>query len=168
LKCAPPVRTNAERALLREHLGSTVTMLASDHAPCPRAEKETGDIFTDYGGMPGVQLLLPYALHLALAEQLITLEQLVRLTSAAAAERFGVDNRKGGVAPGLDADVVLVDPEENWRVEGKRLHSKGSLTPFEGHTLRGRVIETWLRGQRAWDGSGFAVPSGTHIKRKGA
>jgi dihydroorotase-like cyclic amidohydrolase len=115
--------------------------------------------------MPGVELVLPYALHLALAEELFTLEQLVHLTSAAAARRFGVAPRKGALAPGADADITLVDLEGSWTVMGAELHSKGTLTPLEGVTLRGRVVETWLRGRRVWDGGSFAPPAGTRVTR---
>lgn len=165
IKCAPPIRPAAERDHLWQHLGATITMLATDHAPCPLSEKQTGNAFTDYGGMPGVELLLPWALTYGLRAGRLTLEQVVDLTSRAAAQRFGLWPRKGSLLPGADADFVLVNLEESYTVRGAALHSKAQFTPFEGETFCGKVHATCLRGEPVYCDGAFASPTGRFTPR---
>ena len=148
LKCAPPVRSEDERQLLWSHVGTTISMLASDHAPCTPAEKSTPDIFSAYGGMPGVELLLPFALTHGYHAGRLTLQALAGLLGGAAAARYGLARRKTGLHVGGDADFVLVDTECAWTLAGADLHSKGRLTPFEGMPMRGAVVQTFVRGMR--------------------
>mgnify|MGYP000042569400 CR=1 FL=1 len=165
IKCAPPIRPAAERDRLWQHLGSSISMLATDHAPCPLSEKLTGNAFTDYAGMPGVELLLPWALTYGWHAGRLTLEQVVELTSRAAARRFGLWPRKASLAPGADADFVLVDLDASYTVRGAALHSKAHFTPFEGETFRGRIASTWLRGEPVFSDGAFAGPSGRFVPR---
>ncbi len=146
LKCAPPVRSEDERRALWSHVGNTISILASDHAPCTPAEKETTDIFNAYAGMPGVEVLLPFALTYGYQAGRLTLQALASLLGGAAAARYGLAYRKTGLHVGGDADFVLVDIERTWTVAGADLHSKGRLTPFEGVPLLGAVVQTFVRG----------------------
>jgi dihydroorotase-like cyclic amidohydrolase len=69
--------------------------------------------------------------------------------------------RKGAIAPGLDADLALLDPARSWRVAAEDLHDRHRLSPFAGRELRGRVVRTILRGRTvALDGQPVGEPAG--------
>ncbi|MDA2915004.1 amidohydrolase family protein, partial [Acidobacteriia bacterium AH_259_A11_L15] len=78
----------------------------------------------------------------------------------------GLDSRKGAIAEGYDADLVVWKPEATFRVDPARLHHRHKLTPYAGQTLFGVVEATFLRGQKIYDGVGFPTgPSGAILKR---
>jgi allantoinase len=160
LKTAPPVKTTQDRDRLWQGLRSgEIQHLATDHAAgeWPR-EKSTGSFWSDYGGIPGVELLLPWALTAGPAGDL-SLERLVELLCAAPARFFGIAGRKGALAAGLDADFVIVE-ERRWKVAVDGLHCLNRYTPFEGVELAFRVRQTWLRGERVFDDETDAFPAG--------
>lgn len=163
LKTAPVVKGRAERDRLWALLASgAIDFLASDHAPCTREEKETGDPWTAYGGIPGVGTGLPFLYSEGLVRGRLTLPRFLEASSGAAAKRYGLDARKGSIAPGKDADLVLLDPSGTTRIEGARLLSKGRITPFEGMSLAGLVSATYVRGHKVYDsGSGIVAAPGT-------
>ncbi|MCX7847120.1 MAG: allantoinase AllB [bacterium] len=165
IKCAPPIRSVAERDRLWQHVGGVISMFATDHAPCPIEEKQTGNAFSDYAGIAGVELLLPWALTYGWRAGRLTLEQVVELTSRSAARRFGLWPRKGSLLPGSDADFVLVNLEENFVVRGENLHSKGRFSPFEGETFYGRVHATYVRGMAVFKRGTFCRPCGRFVVR---
>lgn len=76
----------------------------------------------------------------------LSLPDVVRLTSAAPAARFGLWPQKGSLQPGADADFVLVDPTRTRVIEGRSLHSKAKTTPFEGFEVQGIPVATYVRG----------------------
>jgi len=164
LKTAPPVKSAADREGLWGHLASgAVDFLASDHAPAPRSEKETGDPLTAYGGIPGTGTGFPFLLSEGYFAGRLALPRFLEASSGAAARRYGLSARKGALAVGMDADFVLVDPSETTVVEGAGLFSLGRVTPFEGMRLKGRVRGTWVRGTRVYDAgadSGIRGPTG--------
>lgn len=163
LKCAPVVKSRAEQDALWRHVDSTVGFLATDHAPCPLSEKRTGNFFTDYGGMPGVELLLPFILTYGYHAGRLSLEQIIRLTSERAARRYRLFPRKGCLEPGSDADFVLVNLNEEYVVDAGTLQSKGKFTPFDRELFRGRVRQTWLRGTCVYNDRTFTGPHGRFI-----
>ena len=141
-KCAPPIRSEAERlALLEAVRAGDVQTIGSDHSPSPMSMKTDPDFFQVWGGISGVQHLLSHLLDLDLPP-----EQIARLTGANVADRFRLAARKGRIAEGLDADLVLVDPAGGTPVEAATLHYRHPHTPWLGRTLRGRVVRTLLRG----------------------
>lgn len=147
LKTAPPVKTAADREGLWERLADgRISFLASDHAPAPEAEKNTGDPLTAYGGIPGVGTGFPYLLSEGYFAGRLSLARFLDATSGAAARRYGLAARKAALAVGMDADFAMVDPGSTTTIEGSRLLSLGRITPFEGMRLKGRVVETWVRG----------------------
>jgi len=86
----------------------------------------------------------------------------VEVTSEAAARRYGLYPRKGSIAIDTDADLVLINPDLTWTVEGEKFLSKGHITPFEGMVLQGKVIKTLVRGRTVYeDGEGIKVKPGT-------
>lgn len=162
LKTTPPVKSPGNKSRLWELLADgTIDFVASDHAPCLREEKETGSIWTDYSGIPGSGTLLPYVFSEGYLKQRISLSRLLQVVSENAAKRYGIYHRKGSIGVGKDADFALIDPERDWIVEGSKSYSKGKVTPFDGMVLRGRVVQTILRGRRIYDADrGIEVTGG--------
>ncbi|HLY66284.1 MAG TPA: allantoinase AllB [Chloroflexota bacterium] len=148
-KCAPPLRARetVER-LWREVLAGHVECIASDHSPCSPEEKQKGsdDIWCAWGGISGIQTLLPCILSEGVHQRGLPLTDLVRLTSANPARLFGLHPRKGAMAPGADADFALVDLAREWTLEASMLHSRWPLSPYIGRQFRGAVAATILRG----------------------
>jgi dihydroorotase-like cyclic amidohydrolase len=148
LKTTPPVKSPHNKERLWQLLADgTITFAASDHAPCTPEEKETGSIWTDYPGIPGCSTLLPFLYSEGYREGRLSLKRLVEVTSEKAARRYGLFDRKGSIDAGKDADIVLIDPQQTWKVAGGEFLSKGKITPFEGRTLQGRIVKTIRRGE---------------------
>jgi dihydroorotase (multifunctional complex type) len=152
LKTAPVVKTAADREALWAALADrTIDFVATDHAPCPRAEKETGDPWDAYGGVTGAETMLPFLWSEGVAAGRLSPRRLVDVTSASAARRWGLAARKGSLEPGHDADLVLLDPHGSWTVRGEDLQTKARWSPFDGRTFRGRVVRTFVRGRLVFD-----------------
>ena len=153
-KCAPPIREGAHREALWEALrADEITVVASDHSPCPpeMKERERGDFMSAWGGIASLELALA-AVWTEARRRGFSPAHLARWMSAAPARLAGLGAQKGAIAPGCDADLVAFDPEEEWTVDPSRLHQRHPVTPYAGRRLVGRVKRTWLRGQVVWDG----------------
>ncbi len=145
-KCAPPLRSDNERAALWEAvLRGEVDFIASDHSPSPPDLKAREDFFEVWGGIAGVQSTLDTLLTDGLTHGL-PLSKIARLTSTAPAERFGIA-RKGRLEPGFDADLVLIDLAETHTLSADDLLSRHKVSPYLGETFRGRVRRTLVRGR---------------------
>jgi allantoinase len=134
-KCAPPLRSPAERDALWERIGD-IAFVASDHSPCPPAMKE-GHFTAAWGGIAGCQSLLA----LLLDSGRLPLDRVAALTSTNPAVRLRL--AKGRLEPGADADLTLVDLDAR---HAPPLHDRHRLSPFGGLALRGRVVRTLVRG----------------------
>lgn len=142
-KCAPPIRDAGHRESLWDGLVSgALSMVVSDHSPSP-PEMKRGDFATAWGGIASVQLRLCVTWTGAF-ERDVPLTALVGWLASAPAHLAGIDDRKGSIAPGKDADYVVFDPDGVTEVRGADLHHRHPLTPYEGMRLRGRVVETVL------------------------
>jgi len=151
-KTAPPVKANGQAERLWRLLASgTIVYVTSDHAPAPPEEKNTPSIWSDYGGIPGTGTLFPYLYAEGYKAGRLGLKAFLRATGGGAAQRFGLDGRKGALATGMDADIAFVDPAGHYVVKGSELLSKGTITPFEGMRLEGAVVMTMVRGRAVWD-----------------
>ncbi len=168
LKCAPPIRDAANRdALWDALLGGRIDMVASDHSPCPAADKDRGstDIFAAWGGVSGVQSLLPAVFSEARRRSARLDARRVagfvawRL-AAKPAERFGLASRKGRIKAGLDADIVLFDPDREWTLEPAAVQTRSGRTPYVGRTFTGAVVRTLIRGTTVFDEGRFPVAAG--------
>ena len=149
-KCAPPLRPRAAvEALWRAVLAGQVDCIGSDHSPCPPVDKQRGadDVWQAWGGISGVQTTLPVLLTEGVHRRGLPLPSLVRLTSANPARRFGLYPRKGTLAVGADADVAIVDLEQEWTLDAGELKTRWPISPFVGRALRGRVDATIVRGR---------------------
>ena len=155
-KCAPPIRGRDNREALWDALfEGVIDFVITDHSPCLPALKglERGDFHAAWGGIASLQLGLS-AIWTQARERGADLGQLARWTSAGPASFAGLGTRKGAIAPGLDADLVVWDPDETWEVAPERLYIRHKVSPYVGKTLRGRVRQTFLRGQIVYDGDG--------------
>lgn len=148
LKASPPFRGRDDVAALRQALrDGTIDMVATDHAPHTRQEKQAHRNFADIpGGMPGLQTLLPVMGKLV-DEGAIARTDLVRLCARNPAMRFDLGRRKGTIAPGYDADILVIDPRRETRIDGREQASLAGYTPFEGWTSSGRLTRVFLRGR---------------------
>jgi allantoinase len=151
-KCAPPIRdaANAHRlwAALRD---GVIDLIATDHSPSPPAMKcpDSGDFLRAWGGIASLQLGLA-AVWSAARERGHQVTDVARWMCAAPARLAGLDRRKGLLAPGCDADVVVWDPDAAFDVDPGSLYHRHPLTPYAGRRLHGVVHETWLRGTRIY------------------
>jgi dihydroorotase len=146
----PPLRTwedvQAIKAGLRD---GTIDIIATDHAPHAAHEKQLEFVDAPFG-IIGLETALP--LTLALVEEgVLSLEQAIAKLTIEPARVFGL--RKGTVAPGADADVAIVDPDESWQVDPGRSYSKSRNTPFAGWKVKGRVHTTIVAGRTVWTAS---------------
>jgi allantoinase len=170
-KCAPPIRDARNRESLWGALaGGEIDLVASDHSPCPPERKRLaeGDFKAAWGGISSLQLLLP-ALWTEARLRGASLEDLAAWTSLRAARLLGLEGRKGAIAQGCDADLVVWDPEASFRVEPAGILHRHRLTPYEGRTLYGRVRRTYLRGVLVCeDGRAIGEPRGEIVLRGAA
>ena len=149
-KCAPPIRERSHRDALWSGLRvGTLTVVATDHSPSPPALKCAGDFLRAWGGIASLELSLAATWTAAQARGFTPVD-LARWMSAEPAALAGLRRRKGAIAPGRDADLVLWEPEEEFTVEPARLQQRHKLTPYAGRRLRGRVHTTLVRGARVW------------------
>jgi allantoinase len=123
-----------------------IDLIASDHVGWPRERKHGEDIFALASGAPGVELIVPL-IHDALGPR-----ALMRLLCEAPARRFGLWPRKGSLLPGADADLIVLDPALEWEIRAATLVTPAGWSPYEGRTVRGRVLATFSRGVEVWDG----------------
>ena len=137
-------------------------MIVSDHSPCPPDMKlqESGDFLCAWGGISSLQLRLPVVWTEASGRG-YAVEELARWLCSAPAELVGLGSRKGLIAIGCDADLVVWSPAKQFRVEGDVLHHRHKLTPYQGRILNGVVEKTFLHGRKIYDGGEFiAEPQG--------
>ncbi|GAA4176847.1 allantoinase AllB [Gryllotalpicola koreensis] len=160
-KCAPPIRDHANQDALWAALADgTLSIIVSDHSPATVDLKTRGHDFGQaWGGIAGLQLGLP-AIWTEAGRRGIPLADVVRWMSANTAAFAGLADR-GGIAPGIRADLVVFAPDAEFTVDAAALKHKNPITAYHGRTLRGLVRATWLRGVLVDD----AAPSGELITR---
>ena len=164
VKLNPPIRPQADvDALWRGVQRGDVDVIATDHAPHSAQEQAEPDVWCAHGGWIGVETMLPLLLTRA-AEGMLSVCDIVRLCCASPARNWRLDDRKGHLEPGADADVVLVDENQPGRIDATRLHSKHPVTPYDGWATTGAVREVYLRGRLvARDGAPAGPPAGAQL-----
>jgi allantoinase len=166
-KCCPPVRERANREQLWEALrDGTIDFVVSDHSPCPPEMKlrEQGDFMNAWGGISSLQLRLPIVWTNASARG-FTIEDLTKWLCREPARQVGLQNLKGAIREGCDADIVIWNPDGEFEVGPAMLHHRHKLSPYNGEVLRGVVEKTFLRGQIVYDGGYFLGPYGRIVLR---
>ena len=143
-KMNPPLRTWGDVQAIKEGLrDGTIDVIATDHAPHATQEKQQD--FTEAPfGIVGLETALSLTLGLV-EEGVLSLEQAVLKLTGAPAAAFGL--KKGTLAVGADADVAIVDPNEQWEVDPGKFRSKSRNTPFVGWKVKGRVKTTLVGGR---------------------
>ena len=148
-KCAPPIRSAENRERLWKALEEgRIDMVVTDHSPCPPEMKwrDEGRWDLAWGGVASLGLELP-VVWTGMQKRGLKLERIGKWMAAAPARLAGLNGRKGTLTPGADADIAVFDPETRWTVTPADLQFRHKLSPYLGAQLRGRVRETWLRGE---------------------
>lgn len=169
-KCAPPIREKSNREALWAGLeAGTIGMVVSDHSPCTPALKrpEQGDFLGAWGGIAGLQLGLAGLWTEARARG-VPLARMFEWNAVNTARLLGLEGRKGRLAPGHDADVVVWDDRATQVVEPGAIRHRHKVTPYAGRTLFGVVQRTFVRGREAWsrDGGHARRPVGELLQVK--
>lgn len=147
LRMNPPIRERFHQAPLWQALADgTIDMIATDHAPHAPEEKHKPSVWEIACGFPGVQTALPLMLT-GVAKGRLSLERYVQISSAAPARAFGLYGRKGVIAPGADADLVLVDLARRETIRADRLASRGKVEVYDGMAVEGWPVMTLVRGR---------------------
>ncbi|MDQ2067929.1 amidohydrolase family protein [Xinfangfangia sp. CPCC 101601] len=168
-KVNPPLRQQADVEALWEGVAEgLITTIGSDHVPRKVATK--GDsIWTATAGFPGIGTLLPVLLHEGVHKRSLPIELIAAATSANVARLYSIPN-KGDIAVGMDADLVVVDPDRQITIDHETQLSHSDYTPYQGLTMQSAPCRTILRGRTiAVDGQllddAYTSPSGQYLHR---
>lgn len=159
--CSPPIKGQESQDALWEAIrNGSLDVVATDHCPFQSHEKDWGkDDFTKIpNGCAGVENLYPYMLSAA-NEGRISFSRAVALCATNPARIFGCDT-KGSLTVGKDADIVVYDPERDFTISVANMHSDYDHTIWEGTTLHGYPIQTYVRGQLVYDNGAFVGTPG--------
>ena len=168
-KCAPPIRERHNRERLWQGLrDGIVSQVVTDHSPAPASLKCTssGDFTRAWGGIASLELGLSVTWTEARARG-FDVASMVEWMSAAPARLVGLEGRKGAIAAGHDADLVVWDPDAPRVVEVTALHQRHKLTPYASRTLSGVVLATYLRGRPVYSAGAHAGRPAGRLLRKG-
>jgi len=148
-KVNPPLRKEEDRVYLYNALlNNKIDTIGSDHAPHNKLEKEN-EYFEAPSGMPGVATLVPLLLSEVYKGKL-SISQFVKLTSNNTATIFSIRN-KGEIKLDYDADIIVVNPNEKYKIKSDFLFSKANWSPYENWELCGRIEKTFVLGNLAFD-----------------
>ncbi|MCK9223847.1 MAG: amidohydrolase family protein [Candidatus Muirbacterium halophilum] len=166
LKTAPVVKNQEDSEALWNYLKKgNISFITTDHAPCNvKTEKNTGDIWKDYAGIPGVEIVFAYILSEGYISGKLSLKRLIEISSQNAAKFFGLYPAKGNINPGADADFILFNPDENFTVEGQLFESIGKYTPFEGRKFKGKIKRVFISGEIVVDNDKIIKKIGNFVK----
>lgn len=160
-KCAPPIREGRNRERLWAALADgTLDFVVTDHSPCVPGLKlpEEGDFLRAWGGIASLQLGLA-SVYTEARRRGFGIPALSRWMTAGPARLLGWEH--GRLEPGMRADLVAWDPEQEWEVDPRALAHKNPVTPYARRRMDGRVTDVWLRGGRiVEDGALVGGPRG--------
>lgn len=148
-KCAPPLRSPEEQEKLWQVLADgRIELIASDHSPCPPELKLDPELnfFAAWGGISGAQSSLELMFHAGVKVRGLPVTQIAALLAEQPARRFGLDRRKGSIRLGLDADLVLLNPNQSYTLKAEDLLYRHKHSPYAGMTLSCKVAATISRG----------------------
>ena len=155
VKTTPPLRAKADPELLWQALtDGVIDAIACDHYTenlLPVANQPQL-IPTAAAGIAGLELSLPLVMNAVLNGKL-SLKRFVEASAMVPAVLAGISKTKGQILPGMDADFTIWDPKSNWIADRTSEFSRVETTPFAGWDLKGRLLQTWVRGEQVWDGA---------------
>jgi allantoinase len=164
IRINPPVRKKIELGLLWDQLSRhEIDCVSSDHAPWPLEMKSKPSIFENACGAPGVEVLLPLLFSEGVVKGKISVIKLSQVLSENPARIFHLFPKKGILAPGSDADIVILDPKKKKIIRAEEMHTKAGWTPYEDMEVTGVVEMTILRGKiifqegRIMEGNGYGL-----------
>jgi dihydropyrimidinase len=169
---SPPLRPKETQDRLWRGLASNdLQAISTDHCPfCMKEQKELGrsDFSKIPNGAPGIETRMHLVFDGGVRKGRIGLNRFVELTSTSPAKIFGLFPRKGTIAPGSDADIVIFDPEKKHTLSAKTLHMKVDYNPYEGREITGKVKTVLSRGKVIVENDTFSgkAGSGQFLKRK--
>jgi dihydropyrimidinase len=145
--CAPPLRTCADQAVLWRTLADgTLAMVSTDHCPWLESEKHQADFTLIPGGVPSIEARLALIYSEGVCRGHLSLPQWIQLCCTQPAQLMGLQ-RKGQIAPGFDADIVIFDPQRLKTLSPATLHERAGWTPYDGHAVTGWPRTVFLRGE---------------------
>ncbi len=146
---SPVLRTLADQSALWKGLRDrALDLVATDHCPFTREQKDWRGSFIDLPyGLPGVETLLPILYSEGVGKGLLAVTDIPRLLSEGPARTFGIEDRKGALEVGLDADLVIFDPSIEWKLSATFLHMRTDFSPYEGWSMTGKPVSTMSRGE---------------------
>ncbi len=163
-KCTPPFRSRENVEQLWDYVfDGTIDIIGSDHGPFTDEEKtEKNDFWKEYCGFGCNDVMLAALITEGVHKRGMSWEQLARITSQNAAKILGLYPQKGSIATGSDADIILIDPDEEWIYDGKKSFSKTKSEKgvYQGFRLKGRVTHTFVRGELVYCGGEILAPDG--------
>ena len=167
--CAPPLRKESDNAALWTALeNGEIQTVSTDHCSFTLKQKAAGrDDFTKIpGGMPGVETRGVLLYTYGVATGRISAERMVEVLSEAPAKLYGAFPRKGHLAVGTDADIVVYDPEGTTRITAADQVANVDYAPYEGTEIAGHIAQVWLRGRLSVEeGKVLADRGGQYIPR---
>ena len=167
--CSPPIRRTADQKALWAGLRrGEIQTISTDHCSFTLEQKELGrDDFTRIpGGVPGVETRGELIYTYGVTTRKISLATMCKTLSENPAKLYGMYPRKGVIAKGADADLVIYDPAADHELHAADMVGKAGYTPYEGFAVRGGIQQVWLRGNLVVDhGNLLAGPNGKFIPR---
>ncbi|HWB53458.1 MAG TPA: amidohydrolase family protein, partial [Tepidisphaeraceae bacterium] len=162
--CAPPLRIQQEQESLWQHLlAGHIDLIASDHSPSPLFMKQSPGFFQVWGGIAGVQSMLPIMLVEGHLQRALALSEIAKLLSTHVARRYKIAG-KGRIAPGYDADLVFVNPTTRRSLSESNLHYRHKISPYLGLPIDGLIRRTILGGQTIYCDNAFFPHHGRLVK----
>lgn len=160
-KVNPPLGSREEsEGLWRLCAEGKVDLITSDHAPWPMEKKQAESILDSAAGMPGVETLVPLTFSEGVAKGRFSVLDMVRMLATNPARIFGLHPGKGGIRVGADADLIVLNPDVEERIDEARLHSSAGWSPFHNMRIRGKVERTLIRGKTVYDGKDITAEPG--------
>lgn len=151
---APPLRRPADVAALWAGLADgSVDTIGSDHAPWRLADKldQDQDVTTARQGVADLETMLPMLFDAGVAAGRLSPARFVAVTAASPARLAGLWPRKGTIAPGSDADLVVLDPALTRTIDGAAMRSRAGYSPYDGRKVRGWPRFTVSRGEVVYE-----------------
>jgi allantoinase len=161
-KINPPLRPRSEQDALWRLLDlGRVDQITSDHVGWARELKDTADIFAARSGVPGLETSLPLLFSEGVMRRGVPLGTMLHALCEGPAIRYGLAGRKGVIATGADADLVIFAPNEEWRIDEAELICQAGWSPYHGRDVIGRVKQVLVRGSTVFSGGELQARSGS-------